>query len=69
MKYLYKYVYKGQDRITVTFKNQQRGDGSCVDDDRQDDHRDEIQEYLDARFLSPPEACSSFPCSESIMRL
>ena len=39
-KYLFKYVYKGGDRTTAVFQSEV----------------DEIQDYLDARYLSAPEA-------------
>lgn len=44
MKYLYKYSYKGPDRLNIRVE------------DNQGVH-DEIQEYLDCRYISPPEAC------------
>ena len=47
VKYLYKYVYKGHDR-------------ACISMHRDDDSasaRDEIQDYLDARYVSAAEAC------------
>jgi len=40
VKYLYKYVYKGPDRCTVELGG----------------HVDEIKDYVDARYVSPPEA-------------
>jgi hypothetical protein len=40
IKYIYKYVYKGHDRTTMEF-------GTC---------RDEIKQYLDARYISSCEA-------------
>ena len=40
IKYIYKYVYKGHDRITMEF-------GSCVD---------EIKQYMDAHYVSSCEA-------------
>src|SRR6267142_1911064 len=40
VKYIYKYVYKGHDRTTMEF-------GTC---------RDEIKQYLDARYISSCEA-------------
>jgi hypothetical protein len=40
IKYIYKYVYKGHDRITMEF-------GTCTD---------EIKQYLDARYVSSCEA-------------
>jgi hypothetical protein len=47
VKYLYKYVYKGHDRAAVSLQN---------DNDPQLP-RDELQEYLDARYVSASEAC------------
>ena len=55
-KYLYKYVYKGSDRTTVTLethgnqqnRNQQNGQ-NCHEGD-------EILQYLDARYVGPCEA-------------
>ena len=44
VKYLYKYVYKGHDRATVILRNT-------------DIERDEVIEYLDARYVSASEAC------------
>jgi hypothetical protein len=46
IKYLYKYVYKGPDRANV---------GLSRDDP---DHLNEPKQYLDARYLSPPESCA-----------
>lgn len=43
VKYLYKYSYKGPDRLNIQ-----------IDDSQQ---HDEIEEYLDCRYISPPEAC------------
>jgi hypothetical protein len=40
VKYIYKYVYKGHDRATMQF-------GRCTD---------EVQLYLDARYISSCEA-------------
>ena len=42
VKYLYKYMNKGSDRISTTFE------GAVVD---------EIQNHLDSRYITPPEAC------------
>jgi len=45
VKYLYKYIYKGHDRTAISI---QREEGEAVD---------EIQDYLDARYVSASEAC------------
>jgi hypothetical protein len=44
IKYLFKYINKGVDRVTATL---QKCDEECVD---------EIQQYYDCRFLSPSES-------------
>ena len=41
IKYLYKYVYKGHDRVIISIKNS----------------NDEIEKYLNARYVSASEAC------------
>ncbi|PWZ18901.1 hypothetical protein Zm00014a_027680 [Zea mays] len=45
VKYLFKYIYKGHDRASVVMR-----DASKADD------VDEIKQYRDARWMSPPEA-------------
>ena len=45
VKYLYKYVYKGHDRMSISV---QREDGTPVD---------EIKDYLDGRYVSACETC------------
>jgi len=44
VKYLFKYIIKGVDRVTVAL---QQGDDECVD---------EIQQYYNCRYLSPSES-------------
>ena len=51
VKYLYKYVYKGHDRAMWTVRNERRGG------QRDDQPRDEIQEFLDGRYIGCCEAC------------
>ncbi|AQL05029.1 hypothetical protein ZEAMMB73_Zm00001d046797, partial [Zea mays] len=46
IKYLFKYIYKGHDRVSVVMR-----DASKTDDDV-----DEIKQYRDARWVTPPEA-------------
>ncbi|OWZ06957.1 Helitron helicase [Phytophthora megakarya] len=59
VKYLYKYVYKEQDRATVTLRPRQQTPSISSENDGVADRYsiDEIQQYLDGRYLSPPEAC------------
>ena len=46
VKYLFKYVYKGHDRASITMVNHQKSDDI-----------DEISEYLDSRYVSAAESC------------
>ncbi|PWZ40263.1 ATP-dependent DNA helicase PIF1 [Zea mays] len=46
VKYMFKYIYKGHDRASVVMR-----DASKADDDV-----DEIKQYRDARWVTPPEA-------------
>lgn len=51
IKYLFKYIHKGFDRITATI-------GSAIPDSCNDTEPiDEIKQYLDCRYVSPSEAC------------
>jgi Helitron helicase-like domain at N-terminus len=50
IKYLFKYVYKGHDRSEVTVQQTMPGVNVIAPD--------EIKEYLDARYIGPPEACA-----------
>ena len=45
MKYLFKYIYKGHDRASIVIEAAE--DDAVIN---------EIREYRDARFISPPEA-------------
>lgn len=61
VKYLYKYVYKGPDRAKASLDNPEKVD--------------EPKLYLDARYLSPPEACHRLfgfkmhDCAPPVVRL
>ncbi|XP_058751157.1 uncharacterized protein LOC131624213 [Vicia villosa] len=50
IKYLFKYIHKGFDRITATITT---NSGSVADKEP----IDEIKQYLDCRYVSPCEAC------------
>jgi hypothetical protein len=43
VKYIHKYIYKGHDRTTLEFQD--------------DQNRDEVKEYLDARYIGSVESC------------
>ncbi|WVZ79781.1 hypothetical protein U9M48_027319 [Paspalum notatum var. saurae] len=46
VKYLFKYIYKGHDRASVAVREGNKADGDV----------DEIKQYRDARWVTPPEA-------------
>ncbi|AQK86929.1 hypothetical protein ZEAMMB73_Zm00001d038566 [Zea mays] len=46
VKYLFKYIYKGHDRVSVAVTDANKADGDV----------DEIKQYRDARWVTPPEA-------------
>jgi hypothetical protein len=51
IKYLFKYIHKGYDRITASVvrgRNTAQNEGVVLD---------EIQQYIDCRYVSPSEAC------------
>jgi hypothetical protein len=52
VKYLYKYVYKGSDKITfaVDQPNYQNDESATI-------KHDEVKDFLDARYVSASEAC------------
>ena len=54
VKYIHKYIYKGTDRITVRIR-QDREEGG--DDTQEGGPRDEIEQYLQSRYIGPAEAC------------
>lgn len=51
IKYLFKYINKGHDRVTATLSHDTRGDASDTSDTV-----DEIKTYYDCRYISPCEA-------------
>ena len=48
MKYLFKYIYKGHDRASVAMRESDKED--------EKGNIDEIKQYRDARWVTPPEA-------------
>jgi hypothetical protein len=52
VKYLYKYVYKGHDRAEVRVHR----DMATSEEDLQNEVRDEVNEYVDGRYISASEA-------------
>ena len=48
MKYLFKYIYKGHDRASVAVRESDKED--------EKGNIDEIKQYRDARWVTPPEA-------------
>jgi hypothetical protein len=59
VKYLYKYVYKGPDmvRAAVVPVAAAGGGGAAAAPDGAAAARDEVADYLSARYFSAPEAC------------
>ena len=51
IKYLFKYINKGYDRITAAVVSDASGQSNV------NDGSDEIRQYLDCRYVSPSEAC------------
>ena len=56
VKYLYKYVYKGHDRVMYGVKSKDQLD-LAEQHVPQQAGRDEIQEFVEARYCSTSEAC------------
>jgi PIF1-like helicase len=52
IKYVNKYVYKGSDQITAKITRT-----TTTDVEGEDPVRNEVQEYLESRYISPIEAC------------
>jgi hypothetical protein len=57
VKYMYKYVYKGHDKtkMTMTVKGKKKREKKDKKDKKDFSH-DEIEKYLDARYVTPHEA-------------
>uniref|UniRef100_A0A452XXE0 Helitron helicase-like domain-containing protein n=1 Tax=Aegilops tauschii subsp. strangulata TaxID=200361 RepID=A0A452XXE0_AEGTS len=66
VKYLFKYIYKGHDRTSFAFEQDIINDGGIIN---------EIRQYRDARYVSPPEAIyrifgfKMFGVSPSVLQL
>lgn len=54
IKYLFKYIHKGQDRITATFEKSTDESGANYEQKKK--NKDEIKEYYDSRYISACEA-------------
>ncbi len=52
VKYLYKYIYKGSDRATIEIGTSTETEIDTLNSNS----KDEIKQYLDGRYISPPEA-------------
>jgi hypothetical protein len=55
VKYLYKYIYKGPDRIMFSVGGHH--DSNIINEEKKVEVVDEVQEYIDARYLGASEAC------------
>jgi hypothetical protein len=53
VKYLFKYIYKGHDKASFAFEKEVINDGGIIN---------EIRQYRDARYVSPPEAIYRIFC-------
>ncbi|XP_045792116.1 uncharacterized protein LOC123886886 [Trifolium pratense] len=51
IKYLFKYIHKGYDRITAAISRSNQKNNS------KNEEIDEVKEYIDCRYVSPSEAC------------
>ncbi|XP_077242508.1 uncharacterized protein LOC143883021 [Tasmannia lanceolata] len=54
IKYLYKYIHKGPDRATVVLEVNTT---TLPQSTGSNQGNDEIKQYLDCKYISPPEAC------------
>ena len=57
IKYLYKYIYKGHDRVTIKLQMMSHAKGQRTLHDPINGIVDEIYKYLDARYVSTSKAC------------
>ena len=55
VKYLYQYVYKGPDKVMYGVKSQDNLD--LPENPTQGPEKDEIKEFVEARYCSTSEAC------------
>jgi hypothetical protein len=53
VKYLFKYIYKGHDKASFAFEKEVINDGGIIN---------EIRQYRDAHYVSPPEAIYRIFC-------
>ena len=63
IKYLFKYIHKGQDRVTVAFEKEKNNDNTTTQASEKENNegaksksKDKIKEYYDCRYLSACEA-------------
>ena len=57
VKYLYKYVYKGHDRVMYGVRSRSKDNLDLPENQTQGPARDEIKEFVEARYCSTSEAC------------
>ena len=57
VKYLYKYTYKGHDRATVKIGEDSAKAKTGKDKEQEHVPQNEVTQYLDTRYVGPPEAC------------
>ena len=57
VKYLYKYVFKGHDRVTAEIRHKEQQQEAPNKPDSPPELIDEIAKYVDGRYVTPQEAC------------
>ncbi len=57
VKYLYKYVYKGHDKIIVEIRRAACPDGAGPHGGAEEVNQNEVAQYQEARYIGPVEAC------------